>query len=187
MLSAPAASAQPAAPVTGNLPADFYIKAACEKPNRPSLPKPSYEDPDSVATYNQAARHYNALSKAFDSCINAYVDKAPNDIDWITFMANAAVAKANDTAPPSAPAAPGNMPAGFYPAPNCVLPDKQLGATPSRRNTNAMASYDTKVRTFNVLATDFNGCVKDYVARARVDIGRVEQAQREAALQAARQ
>lgn len=179
--------APPPAALSGNLPPDFYIKAACEKPNRPSLAKPSYEDRDGVATYNEAVRHYNARSKAFDSCINAYVDKAPNDIDWITFMANMAVAKANGTAPPSPPAAPGNMPAGFYPPPNCILPDKQLGATPNRRDVKAMDSYDTKVRTFNVLATGFNGCVKDYVGRARVDIEQVEQAQRKAALQASKQ
>jgi hypothetical protein len=171
----------------GNLAADFYAQPGCVKPDKPTLPKPNYDDRAGVAQYNQAVRRYNDGSKAFDACINAYVDKAPNDIDWIMFTVNTAVAKANGSNPPSAPTATGNMASGFYPSPDCIAPDRALGAIPNGRDTDAMEARNTRVRTFNVLAGGFNDCIKAYVAKAQTDIERVEQAQKDAALKASGQ
>ncbi len=76
------------------------------------------------------------------------------------------------------------MPSGFYPSPDCIMPDTQLGATPDGHDTNAMETHNTGVRTFDVLARGFKECVKAYAVRAQVDIERIEQARKEAALQA---
>jgi|GEM_PF-1784561 len=181
----PAASAQQAAiqGAAGNLPADFYIQAGCQKPDHMALPKPDYDDRPGVATYNKAVGRYNEQLRSFDDCINAYVDKAQIDIAWIQFSLNAAIAKANGSAAPSPPDAPGNMPTGFYPPPDCIRPAGQLGAAPDSRDIKAMDAYNREVGTFNVLAADFNECIKAYAGRARTDIVQIEKSQRQAALQ----
>lgn len=166
----------------GNLPADFYVRPLCKKPDTISPRKPTSTDRQEVSLYNSVVRRYNKELRDFDTCINAYSEKASNDIDWITFMVNTAAANANGTSPPSAPAAPGNMPSGFYPSPICIRPDQKPEATATARDTKAMDARNADVRTFNALATDFNTCIRDYVARARMDIARIEKAQREAGL-----
>jgi len=183
VLSAALAQEHIAAP-PGNLVPDFYVRPSCEKPEKISLHKPADIERDEVVRYNAAVKRYNMQLMDFGACINAYVQKAPNDIDWIMFMVNTAAAEANGTNPPPRPTAPGNMPVGFYPPPDCIQPDQKPGAAPDVRNIKAMGAHNNDVRTFNALANDFNGCIKAYVAQAKVDIEHVEKAQRDAALAA---
>ena len=187
LLASSLAMAQPAPPPDGNLAAGLYIAANCQRPDPFTLPKPGYGNREDIASYNFAVRRHNTQLKVFDACINDYADKGSNDIDWIVFTANAAVAKANGTSQPSPPAALGNMPAGFYPAPDCITPDRKLGTQPDGFDAKAMNAYNTKVRTFNVLAAGYNDCDRSYVARARVDIEQIEQSRRDATAQAAGQ
>ena len=177
----------PALNLAGNLPADFYIKSNCQKPIKPSLPKPISTDREGVLAYNETIRRYNKARNSFDTCINAYVDKAPTDIDWIVFMANSAVAKVNRSDPPTPPTERGNMPPGFYPSPDCIAPDQPSGATPDGRDLKAMDAHNSNVRTFNVLAKSLNACIQNYVIQAKVDIQRIENAEKDAALQASEQ
>lgn len=172
-----------AAASAGNLSVDFYIKSTCEKPDRMSFSKPVYNDETDVARYNYAVELYNKQLKAFDTCINEYTSRASHDIDWILFTVNTAVAKAKGSNPPSAPTVFGNMPSGFYPSPACALPDKEFGTPPDVNDVKAMDAYNAKVRDFNALAESFSACLKTYETRARLDIERVENAQRDAASQ----
>ncbi len=57
----------PSATSAGNLSVDFYPKSVCQKPVKPSLPKPNYDDRASLIIYNEAAQSYNSQSKAFDA------------------------------------------------------------------------------------------------------------------------
>ena len=169
---------------TGNLATEFYVKPSCEKPERISLRKPATTERDDVLRYNTAVKRYNKQLTDFGACIDAYVQKVPNDIDWITFMVNTAAAQANGSNPPPRPTVAGNMPLGFYPPPDCIQPDRKPGTAPDVRNVKAMGAHNTDVRTFNALANDFNGCIKAYVVQAKIDIEHVEKAQRDAALEA---
>ena len=188
-VAAATASAQerpiPATVSSGNLPPEFYIKVNCNKPDQFTLPKPSYGDREGIASYNWAVQHHNSQLRAFDACINDYVAKTSKDIDWIMFLVNSEVAKTNGTNSPAKPTAPGNMPAGFYPSPGCVAPDRQqLGLVPDGHDVKTMEVHNRNVETYNTLADGFNACIKDYVGRAHVDIQRIENAQRNAASQA---
>jgi hypothetical protein len=188
MMSGLAASAlDPVVPATasaGNLPDDFYAKSGCARPEGIPLTKPPRSDQAAVDAYNKKVRRYNEEAKPFGACINAYVDKAYEDIDWIVFAVNAAVAKANGSNPPPAPTAPGNMPAGFYPAPLCIAPTEKVDAAPNPRNAKAVEAHNTKVRTFNSLAGSFGDCITGYKMRAQADIARIEDARNAAALEA---
>jgi hypothetical protein len=188
MMPGVAASAQdslvPAA--AGNLPADFYAKSGCARPDVP-LNKPPRSDQAAVDAYNAKVRRYNVERLTFDTCINAYVEKTDRDIEWIVFAVNTAVAKVNGSNPPSVPLSPGNMPAGFYPAPACIFPAEKVDAAPDPRNAKAMEAHNTKVRTFNALAGSFGDCIADYKTRAEADIARIEAAQNAAALEAKNQ
>ena len=112
-----AASAQQQETPAGNLSAGFYTKPSCVRPGDVTLPKPAATDRDSVLLYNYAIRRHNKELEAFGSCIDSYAGRASLDIDWILFAVNTAIAEANNSNPPSAPAAPGNMPSGFFPLP----------------------------------------------------------------------
>jgi hypothetical protein len=172
----PAASAQQRETLAGNLSADFYVKPSCARPADVTFPKPVSGDRDNILLYNNAIRVHNKDLEAFGACIDAYTGKASLDIDWILFTANTAIAKANNSNPPSAPATPGNMPSGFYPVPDCIKPEAPPGAVPSVRDVKAMDAYNDRVKTFNALAEVFQACLRGYSARARVDVGRIEQA-----------
>jgi len=185
LFGAPALGQPVPAAAAGNLPADFYVKSDCKKPDTMSLRKPVSTEREEVSLYNAAVRRYNKANRDFDTCINAYIAKAPHDIDWIMFMVNTVAADANGSNRPTPPTAPGNMPSGFYPPPACIKPDRKPDAAPNARDTKAMDAHNTEVRTFNVLATDFNTCIQNYVARARVDIERIEKTQGEAGLHGA--
>jgi len=141
-----------------------------------TIPKPASTDRDNVLLYNYAIRRHNKELEAFGTCIDSYTGRASLDIDWILFAVNTAIAEANNSNPPSAPAAPGNMPSGFYPAPDCIKPEVQPGAAPSIRDVKAMDAYNARVKTFNALAEVFQACLRGYAARARVDVARIEQA-----------
>src|SRR5262249_33428616 len=115
-----AAPAQQHETMAGNLSADFYVKPNCARPENVTLPKPDLMDRVNVQLYNTAIRNHNKQLEVFGGCIDAYTGKASLDIDWVLFTVNGAIAKANNSSPPSAPAAPGNMPSGFYPVPDCI-------------------------------------------------------------------
>jgi hypothetical protein len=73
--------------------------------------------------------------------------------------------------PALAQGAPGNLPPDFYPQPKCEKPDKEkIGKAPGVGDQQAMLAYNLKVRNFNKQADAFNVCMKDYTARAQVDI-----------------
>jgi hypothetical protein len=184
-LSAVIAQEQATPPTTsaGNLPADFYVANACNRPEAFSVPKPLATDRDGVLMYNNAIKHHNERLNLFGACINAYVEKASRDIDWILFTVNSAVAKANNSNPPSAPTAAGNMPLGFYPSPECIKPSEPSGTIPSVHDTKAMDAHNAEVKAYNALAAAFMGCINGYAARAQTDIKRIESAQKDAASQ----
>ena len=177
----------PTATSAGNLSANFYPKSGCEKPDKPPLPKLDYDDRAGRVIYNSAVKRYNTQLQAFVACTGVYVAEASTDIDWILFAANTPVATVNGLSPPIPPAALGNMPSGFYPPPGCIAPNQQLGAPPNVHDIEAMKARNTKVKIFNVLAASFSECLKAYVARAHVDIQRIEEAQRAAASEASGQ
>jgi hypothetical protein len=177
----------PDAASAGNLPADFYAKPGCARPEAPPVVKPVRGDQAGVDAYNVKVRRYNEAGKVFGACINAYSDRAHNDVDWIVFAVNTAVAKVNGSNPPAAPPSPGNMPANFYPAPFCIAPTDKVAAAPDPRNAAVVEAHNTKVRTFNALAISFNACIADYKTRAQADIARIEEAQNAAALEAKNQ
>ena len=177
----PADASAPVAPPpetsAGNLSRDFYAKPNCAGPPDVTLPKPALTDRDNILLYNNAIRTHNKQLEAFGACIDAYTGKASLDIDRILFTVNSAIAKANNSNPPSAPVASGNMPSGFYPASACIKPDAPTGAAPGVGDAKAMAAYNAKVKAFNALAEVFQQCLKGYAARARADVARIEQAQ----------
>lgn len=159
----------------GNLPADFYAASPCKKPEEIKRPRPSYGDQASVDSYNAAVARYNRQSKAFTDCSNEFSRKATADIEWILFTANSAMAKATGKSLPSQPPPPGNMPAGFYPAPICIAPEP-LGPAPDGHDTKAMAEYNARARAFNAMNEGLGACLKDYAAKAQVDIARIRSA-----------
>jgi hypothetical protein len=184
-----AASAQPPqdnATLAGNLPAGFYVSSACDKSNRTPPAQPLSNDRENLLAYNYAVQRYNRQLRESEACLRAYAQKAQHDIDWVQFTVNMAVAKANGANPPAPPTAPGNMPSGFYPAPDCIQPDKQqLGAAPDGHDAKAMEAYNRNVKAYNALADSFNACMKGYEARARTDINRIEESARGEAAPAA--
>ena len=163
---------------SGNLPADFYAASGCKQPEEIKRAKPAYGDQAGVDGYNAAVRRYNNQSKAFAACSSEFSQKASADIQWILFTVNSAIAKATGKSPPSPPAAPGNMPAGFYPAPVCIAPEP-VGAAPDGHDLKAMAEYNARVRAYNAMADGLGACLKDYSARAQADIARIKVAEQQ--------
>ena len=177
----PARPSTPSAPqhetAAGNLSAGFYVKPSCARPGDVTLPKPALTDRVNIQLYNTAIRNHNKQLEIFGACVDAYTGKASLDIDWILFTVNTAIAKASNSNPPSAPAALGNMPAGFYPTPDCTKPDAPSGAAPGVRDVKALDAYNAKVKAYNAAAEVFQECLKGYAARARADVAHIEQAQ----------
>jgi hypothetical protein len=190
-LAGPAA-AQNAEP-GGNLPADFYPRSACIKPD---VKKVDRMDRSDALRFNRAVTDYNA-------CNTGYLDKARNDADLVVAMVNAQVAITNGTPPPAVPSVPGNLPAGFYPASNCIKPDKAaIGEMPSTQKVavvnatgkpasqdgqhvlDAMAAYNQRVAAYNAQTIAFGACSKDYIAKGQTDIAHI-QAAVQAAIKAA--
>jgi hypothetical protein len=181
---APTVPASPdAAP--GNLPADFYPRATCVKPDRTKLDR--FDDMEVL--------RYNRMIKDFNVCSKTYLVNAQNDAAYVLGMLNAQVSIVNGETPPVLPSAPGNLPAGFYPASACVRPDKaEIGAMPSFQKVpvvaatgkpstaegqsamDAMAAYNQRVARYNLQITAFSACSKDYIAKARIDMARIQAA-----------
>jgi hypothetical protein len=169
----------------GNLPADFYPSNHCIKPDVNKVDRMNRSD---GLRYNKAVKDYNA-------CNATYLDKARNDADLVLAMVNTQVAVTNGTPPPAMPSAPGNLPAGFYPASNCIKPDKAaIGEMPStqkvavvgatgkpasqdgQRALDAMAAYNQRVAAYNTQVTAFGACSKDYVAKGQIDLAHIQAA-----------
>ena len=84
--------------------------------------------------------------------------------------------------PQTAPAGPGNLPAGFYPQPPCAKPvlEKDKGETGLLFNSGseettqlAVENYHRRVANFNKAVTAYNGCAKTYIENSRYDIERI--------------
>lgn len=83
----------PPPPGDGNLPADFYPKPSCVKPDRTALgTQPSPRDHKAMVAYNQRVTAYNSEVGAFNTCIQDYTDHAKADIAAIARTANASAA-----------------------------------------------------------------------------------------------
>jgi hypothetical protein len=180
IISLPAA-AQPA----GNLPADFYPRGNCV---RPDISKVDNLD------YHQTLR-YNRMIKDYNACGKTYLANAHSDAEYVLAMINAQVAKVNGEAAPAIPSTPGNLPAGFYPASTCVRPDKAaIGTMPSTQKVpviaatgkpqsaegqqavDSMAAYNQRVTRYNLDVAAFGDCSKDYIAKGRADLARIQAA-----------
>lgn len=162
LAAATAAWAQGAPPVpaasNGNLPNGFYPRPPCAAPDRKSGQRDPVE--------------YNRLARAYNPCMKSYAANAPNDVAHVLFTVNSAVAAARGSAPPAAPApGDGNLPADFYPKPDCTRPNRAaIPARPSPSDTKAMEAYNQAVATYNVEVNAFSGCIQDYVGRAQSDV-----------------
>lgn len=100
LLTAPtAAQAQQAPPpisttaATGNLPAGFYPKSPCIKPDAQSIGRQPGDRRDgrAVAAFNDRVRAYNKTTETYNACVQDYAAKAQHDIQEI----RAAIAAAN--------------------------------------------------------------------------------------------
>jgi len=176
-----AQGASPASEAAGNLPAGFYVRSSCLKPEKP-LGKPVYTDQQDVAAYNFRVSRFNKAVAAFNACTKTYLENGDRDIERILSVVNGAVAEVQGNAPPPAPIAAGNMPADFYPASPCVKPNRDaLGAQPPAQDVKAMAAYNLRVVSFNDQAKNFTDCLKFYPDRAKRDIEQIRAATRDAA------
>ncbi len=66
----------------GNLPADFYPKSPCTKPDTAAIgDKPrDARDVKAVQDYNQRVQTYNKTAAGFNTCVVDYAARANNDI-----------------------------------------------------------------------------------------------------------
>jgi len=80
-------------PAAGNLPADFYPRSPCTKPDLSMIGRKPGDarDVKAVEAYNKQVQAYNQAAPAFNACIQAYADRANIDIGRI----RAAVQDAN--------------------------------------------------------------------------------------------
>ena len=176
-----AQTASPAGEAAGNLPAGFYVRSSCLKPEKP-VGKPIYTDQQDVAAYNFRVSRFNKAIAAFNICTKTYLENADRDIERILSVVNGAVAEVQGNAPPPPPTAPGNMPADFYPRSPCVKPNRDgLGTQPPAQDVKAMAAYNLRVTLFNDQANSFTDCLKDYQDKAKRDIEQIRAAARYAA------
>jgi len=68
----------------GNLPADFYPRSPCVRPDRTALgAQPAMTDITAMAGYNLKVAAYNQQAEAFGPCLKAYQDRARHDIQVI--------------------------------------------------------------------------------------------------------
>lgn len=93
----------------------------------------------------------------------------------LCFLAMTMAAQAQT--PAGAPAAAGNLPAGFYPKSPCIKPGPpDFGRKPDQRNFKAVEAYNEKIRAYNKAMEDFNPCIQGYAARANHDIREIQAA-----------
>ena len=169
----------------GNLPADFYPRSSCAKPD---INRVNRMERDEIMRYNRLIKEYN-------SCAKTYLANAVSDADIVLAAINAQVAIANGQAVPPTVPGPSNMPADFYPRSSCVKPDKAaIGEMPSTQKVatvaatgkpatadgqnamDAMAAYNQRVAQYNTQLVAFNACSKDYIAKGRIDIAHIQAA-----------
>ena len=170
---------------SGNLPADFYPRTSCV---RPDISKVDRMASTETIRYNRQIKEYNACAKTF-------LANASSDAEYVLALMNAQVAIANGQAVPPTPSGPSNMPAEFYPRSSCVKPDKAaIGEMPSTQKVptvaatgkpatadgqnamDAMAAYNQRVTQYNMQLVAFNACSKDYIAKGRIDIAHIQAA-----------
>jgi hypothetical protein len=86
-------------PVTageGNMPAGFYPKSPCEKPDKKAMGSPpEATNQPAMQAYNAKVKTFNQKAVAFNDCMKTYVAKAQNDIKTIQDTVHDAVADAN--------------------------------------------------------------------------------------------
>jgi len=68
----------------GNLPADFYPRSPCVRPDQSALgAQPARTDIKAMAAYNLKVAAFNQQAETFGPCLKAYQDKARHDIQAI--------------------------------------------------------------------------------------------------------
>lgn len=77
----------------GNLPAGFYPKSPCVKPDAQGLDRKPGDARDgrAVAAFNEKVRAYNKTTETYNACVQDYAARAQHDIQEI----RAAIAAAN--------------------------------------------------------------------------------------------
>ena len=102
-------TAPPAPPTAmGNLPAEFYPRSPCVRPDQTTLgAQPAITDVGAMAAYNLKVETFNQQAATFNTCAKTYRDKAQHDIQEI----QAAVQ------PPTAPAQSSRAAVAESPAP----------------------------------------------------------------------
>ncbi len=175
--SAQTPAAADAAIQAGNLPSGFYVQSPCIKPDKKAVGTPKQNDPLDLRLYNYKVARFNKAALVFNVCVKSYLGNSRIDIERILNVVNTQVAEARGTALPPPPAAPGNMPADFYPRSPCVKPDQGLiGAQPPPSDHEAMVAYNLRVAAFNKQAVSFSTCLKTYQDNAQRDIQAIEAA-----------
>ena len=175
-----------------NMPADFYPRSPCIKPQKVKRDSTARTSSGSAQPWapmvNKDVEEFNRLAIAFNACINLYVANARLDTQHILGVVNAAAAEVQGANRPSAPAGGGNMPAGFYPDSPCIQPvppespaaarDREAalkrGSVRSLQNNAATEAYGIRVQKFNAQAAAFNVCIKTYVDNAQRDIQQIQ-------------
>jgi hypothetical protein len=84
-------TAPPLQPVAnGNLPADFYPRSSCVKPDQGTLgAQPAPTDLKAMTGYNLKVKAFNQLAVTFNACLKTYQGKAQHDIREIQAAAQA--------------------------------------------------------------------------------------------------
>jgi len=68
----------------GNLPADFYPRSPCVKPDQSALgAQPAVTDVKAMTAYNHKVEAFNELALTFNACLKTYQDKSRHDINEI--------------------------------------------------------------------------------------------------------
>jgi hypothetical protein len=77
----------------GNMPADFYPRSPCVKPDGGMMgAQPSTADHTAMVAYNLRVAAFNEQTVSFSACLKMYRDKAQRDIQAIQAVTQAATA-----------------------------------------------------------------------------------------------
>jgi hypothetical protein len=80
---------------TGNLPANFYPRSRCVKPDQSTIGvQPATNDLKAMAAYNRQVEAFNQQALTFSVCLKTYQDKAQYDIQEIEAAVQPATAHA---------------------------------------------------------------------------------------------
>jgi len=91
----------------GNLPADFYPRSSCVKPDRGSVgAQPAMTDLNAMRAYNIKVEMFNQQAAAFGVCLKSYQDRAQHDIQAIRSAVEPAPVTVTRPAEAHAPAPP---------------------------------------------------------------------------------